>query len=105
MLSSFAVLLRLCGHLAGVLLLGQSEQAGLASFATAGAAAATLVLLTRLIANTLLTAGLLSSCTTHVGRDSSLRRRAFRTVFLPQRDPDARGRRRPRAPGAAPAAA
>ncbi|MFD8751463.1 DUF6412 domain-containing protein [Kitasatospora sp. NPDC059577] len=34
-----------------------------------------------------------------------LRRRAFGTAFLPQRDPDARGRRRPRAPGAALAAA
>jgi hypothetical protein len=33
MLSSFTVLLCLCGHLAGALLLGQSEQAGLASFA------------------------------------------------------------------------
>ncbi|MFJ9694125.1 DUF6412 domain-containing protein [Kitasatospora sp. NPDC101183] len=38
-------------------------------------------------------------------RSGVLRRRAFRTAFLPQRDPDARGRRRPRAPGAAPAAA
>jgi hypothetical protein len=100
-LSSFTVLLRLCGHVAGALLLGQSEQAGLASFA----AAATLVLVTGLITTTLLTAGLLSSCTTHAGRDWALRRRAFRTAYLPQRDPDARGRRRPRAPGAAPAAA
>ncbi|MFI6156549.1 DUF6412 domain-containing protein [Kitasatospora sp. NPDC051170] len=37
-------------------------------------------------------------------RSGVLRRRAFRTAFLPQRDPDARGRRRPRAPGVVPAA-
>ncbi len=30
---------------------------------------------------------------------TALRDRARRTAFLPQRDPDARGRRRPRAPG------
>lgn len=101
MLSSLTALLRLCGHLVGVLPLGQSEQAGLAWLA----AAATLVLITGLIANALLTAGLLSGRTPRAGRDWALRRRAFRTAFLPQRDPDARGRCRPRAPGAAPAAA
>jgi hypothetical protein len=37
-------------------------------------------------------------------RDRTLRRHAWRTAFLPQRDPDARGRSRPRAPSAAPAA-
>jgi len=30
---------------------------------------------------------------------TALRDRAHRTAFLPQRDPDAQGRRRPRAPG------
>ncbi|MEU1703895.1 DUF6412 domain-containing protein [Streptomyces sp. NPDC005706] len=30
---------------------------------------------------------------------TAIRDRARRTAFLPQRDPDARGRRRPRAPG------
>lgn len=30
---------------------------------------------------------------------TALRERALRTAFLPQRDPDAPGRRRPRAPG------
>jgi hypothetical protein len=34
-------------------------------------------------------------------QDRTLRRRAWRTAFLPQRDPDARGRSRPRAPSAA----
>ena len=32
---------------------------------------------------------------------TALRDRAHRTAFLPQRDPDAAGRRRPRAPGRA----
>ncbi|MFE2507656.1 DUF6412 domain-containing protein [Streptomyces naganishii] len=35
---------------------------------------------------------------------TALRDRDRRTAFLPQRDPDAPGRRRPRAPGRAPAA-
>ncbi|MET7284343.1 DUF6412 domain-containing protein [Streptomyces sp. NPDC005573] len=34
---------------------------------------------------------------------TAIRDRDRRTAFLPQRDPDARGRRRPRAPGHAPA--
>ncbi|MGW2637331.1 DUF6412 domain-containing protein [Streptomyces sp. NPDC001348] len=34
---------------------------------------------------------------------TAIRDRARRTAFLPQRDPDAPGRRRPRAPGHAPA--
>ena len=38
-------------------------------------------------------------------RVAALRRRSWRVAFLPQRDPDARGRSRPRAPSAAPAAA
>lgn len=37
-------------------------------------------------------------------RVAALRRRSWRVAFLPQRDPDARGRSRPRAPSAAPAA-
>ncbi|MFR9797435.1 DUF6412 domain-containing protein [Streptomyces sp. MS06] len=35
---------------------------------------------------------------------TAIRERARRTAFLPQRDPDAPGRRRPRAPGAVPPA-
>ena len=38
-------------------------------------------------------------------RVAALRRRSWRVAFLPQRDPDARGRSRPRAPSAARAAA
>jgi hypothetical protein len=38
-------------------------------------------------------------------RVAALRDKSWRVAFLPQRDPDARGRTRPRAPTAAPAAA
>ncbi|MFJ8044854.1 DUF6412 domain-containing protein [Kitasatospora sp. NPDC096147] len=69
------------------------------------AAAATLVLLAGVAAAALATARLLGARAPSAVRDRSLRRRAYRSAFLPQRDPDARGRRRPRAPGAAPTAA
>jgi uncharacterized protein DUF6412 len=39
------------------------------------------------------------------GRTSALREKSWCAAFLRQRDPDAPGRARPRAPGAAPAAA
>ncbi|WP_405017592.1 DUF6412 domain-containing protein [Kitasatospora sp. NBC_00070] len=65
------------------------------------AAAATLVLLAGVAAAALSTARLLGARAPRAVRDGALRRRAFRSAFLPQRDPDARGRRRPRAPGAA----
>jgi hypothetical protein len=38
-------------------------------------------------------------------RVTALREKSWRVAFLRQRDPDARGRTRPRAPSAAPAAA
>ena len=40
-----------------------------------------------------------------IRRAAALREKAWRAAFLPQRDPDAAGRPRPRAPSAAPAAA
>ena len=40
-----------------------------------------------------------------IGRASALREKSFLAAFLRQRDPDAAGRARPRAPSAAPAAA
>jgi hypothetical protein len=40
-----------------------------------------------------------------VRRAAALREKSWRAAFLPQRDPDAAGRPRPRAPSAAPAAA
>ena len=39
------------------------------------------------------------------GRSAAFREKSWRAGFLPQRDPDAAGRARPRAPTAAPAAA
>jgi hypothetical protein len=39
------------------------------------------------------------------GRSAAFREKSWRAGFLPQRDPDAPGRARPRAPTAAPAAA
>lgn len=38
-------------------------------------------------------------------RTAALREKSWRAAFLPQRDPDAAGRARPRAPTSAPAAA
>ncbi|MFB7663768.1 DUF6412 domain-containing protein [Kitasatospora sp. NPDC056138] len=93
-----AVLLGLLRVLTGELLTGP---AGL----TAVAAAATLVLLAGVAAGVLATGRRLGARAPAIVRSGALRRRAFRTAFLPQRDPDARGRRRPRAPGAALAAA
>jgi hypothetical protein len=40
-----------------------------------------------------------------IGRSAALREKSWRAAFLRQRDPDAAGRPRPRAPSATPAAA
>ncbi|MGW4893450.1 DUF6412 domain-containing protein [Kitasatospora sp. NPDC004240] len=72
---------------------------------TSVAAAAAMVLLAGAVTGTLAASRLLGARAPAAVRAGVLRRRALRTAFLPQRDPDARGRRRPRAPGAAPAAA
>ncbi|MDH6121552.1 DUF6412 domain-containing protein [Kitasatospora sp. GAS204B] len=72
---------------------------------TALAAAATLMVLAGVATTTFVLTRLLGARAPHAVRDGTLRRQALRTAFLPQRDPDARGRRRPRAPGAALAAA
>ncbi|MCG6496268.1 DUF6412 domain-containing protein [Kitasatospora sp. A2-31] len=72
---------------------------------TSVATAAAVVLLTGAVAGALVVARLLGARAPAAVRNGMLRRRAFRTAFLPQRDPDARGRRRPRAPGAASTAA
>ncbi|MFJ3218153.1 DUF6412 domain-containing protein [Kitasatospora sp. NPDC086801] len=69
------------------------------------AAVAVAALVAGAVAGTLAGARLLGARAPTAVRSGVLRRRAFRTAFLPQRDPDARGRRRPRAPGAVPAAA
>ncbi|MEV7021394.1 DUF6412 domain-containing protein [Kitasatospora sp. NPDC093558] len=93
-----AMLLGLLRVLTGEVL---TEGGSLASVATVAA----VVLLAGAVAGTLAGARLLGARAPAAVRNGVLRRRAFRTAFLSQRDPDARGRRRPRAPGAAPAAA
>ncbi|GAA4999445.1 DUF6412 domain-containing protein [Kitasatospora paranensis] len=97
-MSVTALLLALVRLLTGDLLLGPGAL-------TTVAAAAALVLVAGAVAGTLAAARLLGARAPAAVRDGVLRRQAFGTAFLPQRDPDARGRRRPRAPGAAPAAA
>jgi Family of unknown function (DUF6412) len=49
--------------------------------------------------------GRVSALAPLLGRASALREKSWRAGFLRQRDPDAAGRPRPRAPSAAPAAA
>ena len=49
--------------------------------------------------------GRLSAATPLISRDAALREKSWRAGYLQQRDPDAAGRPRPRAPSAAPAAA
>lgn len=49
--------------------------------------------------------GRLSTAAPMIRRAAALREKSWRAAFLPQRDPDAAGRPRPRAPSAAPAAA
>ncbi|MER7768257.1 DUF6412 domain-containing protein [Kitasatospora sp. NPDC096140] len=93
-----AMLLGLLRVLTGNLV---SESGSLASVAAVAAVA----LVAGAVAGALAGARLLGPRAPAAVRSGVLRRRAFRTAFLPQRDPDARGRRRPRAPGAALAAA
>jgi uncharacterized membrane protein len=49
--------------------------------------------------------GPLATAAPLIRRAAALREKSWRAAFLPQRDPDAAGRPRPRAPSAAPAAA
>jgi len=72
---------------------------GAAVLAGAVLAAAVLALLTSVAALSRTTAAL------PMIRASALREKSWRAAFLRQRDPDAAGRPRPRAPSAAPAAA
>ena len=72
----------------------------LAAAMLAGAVfAAVLVLLTSVAG------GSRAAATPMIRRVSALRGKSWRAAFLRQRDPDAAGRARPRAPSAAPAAA
>ncbi|GLW54967.1 hypothetical protein Kpho01_29780 [Kitasatospora phosalacinea] len=67
--------------------------------------AAALLLLTAAVAATLTAVGPPGARTPAAVHAAALRRRAYRTAYLPPRDPDAPGRARPRAPGHPAAAA
>ena len=94
-----AVLRGLLG-LSGLLLNDQATGTGLVLLATG----AGLLLLAALTVTGAIGAPVGGS-SPHAVRSTAVRRRAWRTAYLPQRDPDGRGRRRPRAPGRGPAAA
>ncbi|GGO55810.1 hypothetical protein GCM10012287_47940 [Streptomyces daqingensis] len=71
-------------------------EAGLSTVLTAAATAAAVMLVCR----TLVGAAVLSAPRVPPDRvRTAIRDRELRTAFLPQRDPDAAGRPRPRAPG------
>ncbi len=97
-------LLGLAGTFAGLLLPVHSG-GGLHLLVTGAFAAGVGLLLLSTLAITVLGHARRTGPTPHAVRSTAVRRRAWRTAFLPQRDPDARGRRRPRAPGTALAAA
>lgn len=90
-----AELLRLTGHLV-------AAPQGLPALAVTVLAGAVLA-----AALTVCLASVLGSprATVLMNRTAALREKSWRAAFLPQRDPDAAGRPRPRAPSAAPAAA
>jgi len=101
LLSALAPLADL-GREAGHLLLAPSGVSAFAVTVLAGA-----VLAGALAAFLASGAGLgrLSAAIPLLRRATALREKSWRAAFLPQRDPDAAGRPRPRAPSAAPAAA
>ncbi len=81
--------------------LGPSGLTALAAAALAGAALATVIVLIACVAEISRTTVALPL----LRRTAALREKSWRAAFLRQRDPDAAGRARPRAPSAAPAAA
>jgi hypothetical protein len=101
-----AGLLRAVTHLVGLLPSpsGAWGSAGLTALATAvlaGAMLAAVLALLASVARFSRTAGAIPM----IRRTSRMREKSWRAAFLRQRDPDAAGRARPRAPSAAPAAA
>jgi hypothetical protein len=80
---------------------GPSGLTALAATVVAGVALAAVFVLLASVARTSRSAAVLPMRR----RASALREKSWRAGFLRQRDPDARGRARPRAPSAAPAAA
>jgi hypothetical protein len=76
---------------------------GLTALATAVLAGAMLAAVLALIASVARLSG--TAAIPMIRRASGMREKSWRAAFLRQRDPDAAGRARPRAPSAAPAAA
>jgi Family of unknown function (DUF6412) len=99
----------LAGHAGGVqaallvllaVLIGGKPSAGLAMLAA--------ITLTAMLVALLAAGARIAAAATAIPlgrRVAALREKSWRAAFLPQRDPDAPGRARPRAPSAVPAAA
>jgi len=101
-----AGLLRAVTHLAGALPSpsGAWGSAGLTALATAVLAGAMLAAVLALLAS-VARLSRTAAAIPMIRRASGMREKSWRAAFLRQRDPDAAGRARPRAPSAAPAAA
>ena len=98
-----AALLDACGY-AG----GQHASALLARGDSSGLVLLAAVTLTAMLAAALAQGAWIAAAAFAIPlgcRAAALREKSWRAAFLPQRDPDARGRPRPRAPSAVPAAA
>jgi hypothetical protein len=100
LLAMLAGLLRDLAHIA----VSPSGSAALTGLAAAVLAGAMLAAVLALVASVASVSGLAAAIPL-IRRDSALREKSWRAAFLRQRDPDAAGRTRPRAPTAAPAAA
>jgi hypothetical protein len=96
-----AALSQVAGHLLAVLMWADTPQRA-AMVAVAVLAVAAAAVASRLAADASPAAAAGLPVTRHI---AALRDKSWRVAFLPQRDPDARGRSRPRAPTAAQAAA
>jgi Family of unknown function (DUF6412) len=81
-----------------------ASPSGLTAVAAAVLAGATLAAVLALVISVAGASGLAAGIPM-IRRASALREKSWRAAFLRQRDPDAAGRTRPRAPTAAPAAA
>jgi hypothetical protein len=88
-------------HAASCLAAGPSGLTALAATVVAGVALAAVFVLLASVARTSRSAAVLPM----LRRAAALREKSWRADYLRQRDPDASGRSRPRAPSAAPAAA
>lgn len=96
---AFAGLWQVASHLLAVLMWADTPQR---------AAVLTIAVLAVVLAGCLVASASLAGAAAGfpvLRRVTALREKSWRVAFLRQRDPDARGRTRPRAPSAAPAAA